>query len=65
MEVLTTGVLIQDCDIKQKQSFFTNTKKYLSEKVAPFLKKMKTMKENIQIIFCDNTCEINILETIA
>ena len=39
---------------KIKWSLFTKTKKYLTEKVTPFLKKMKTTKENVKISCCDN-----------
>ena len=45
-------ILVQDSGTKQTK----NHKKRLelTEKVAPFLKKLKTMKKNINIIFCNN-----------
>ena len=46
-------ILIQDSDTKHKCSFFTKAKDYLTEKVSPLLKKMKTTKKNIKIILCD------------
>ena len=32
-----------------------NPKEYLTEKVTPFLKKMKNMKKDVKIIHCDNS----------
>ena len=58
-------VLIQGCDTKQEWSFFTNTEGNLSEKVTPFLKKMKTIKENVKMVCCDNAGKNNILEEIC
>ena len=38
-------VLIQDSDTKQKWYLFTKSKYNLTEKVTPFQRKIKTMKE--------------------
>ena len=55
-------ILVQDSDTKQKGSFFANAKEYLTEKVTPFLKNMKTMTKRFKMICCDNAGENNTLE---
>ena len=47
---------------QNKNSFFTNTKEYLSQKVTPFLNKMKIMKKNVKIIRCEKAGENKTLE---
>ena len=42
-------ILIQDSDTK-KGSFLTNVKESLTEKITPFLNKMKTKKKNVKTI---------------
>ena len=37
-------------------------KEYLTEKVTPFLKKMKTMNKNVKIFSCDNAGESKTLK---
>ena len=44
-------ILIQDSQTKQKWSFFTKTKEKLTEKVTPYLNKIKTMRENFKTNF--------------
>ena len=53
---------IQDSDSKQKLYFFTNTRKEMTENFTPFLKKLKSMKKNVKIIFCNNAGKNKTLE---
>ena len=48
-------ILIQDLYTKQKWSLLMKAKEDLTGKVAPFLKKMKTMKKNVKVICCENS----------
>ena len=55
-------ILIQDLDTKQKWSLFKKAKEDLTEKVTPFLKKMKTITKNSRIFCCGNAGANNTLE---
>ena len=54
-------IFIQDLD-RKKRSLGKKAKEYLNEKVTPLLKKMKTMKEKVKTIRCDNAGENKTLE---
>ena len=47
-------VLMQDSETSPKWSFFVKGKEDLTEKGIPFLKKMNTMKKDIEIIHCES-----------
>ena len=47
-------IIIQGSDTRQKLSSFKKAKEDLTEKVTPFLKKIKTMKKNVKINFYAN-----------
>ena len=54
-------IIIQDSDT-QKKVFLHKGIIILTEKFTHFLNKMRTIKKNIKIIFCDNACKNNTLE---
>ena len=57
MEVPIIGFSYKTHLQDKKCSFFTKSRENTNEKVIPFLKKMKTIKKNTKIIFCDNAGE--------